>query len=138
MGQGGWARRHREKTSLTRRRLLQMAGLAGTSLAVPSVRGARAAEGANPKGKMVLAWHTNIAARWLDPQQYEGAATPYNFMMPLQSIGIRSKLQVMERGAFHKQVQRPTIPRNGKTWPTRSSARSWRTTTSCRCTAIPS
>ena len=116
MGQGGWARRHREKTSLTRRRLLQMAGLAGTSLAMPSVRGAHAAEGANAKGKMVLAWHSNIAARWLDPQQYEGAATPYNFMMALQSIGIRSKLQVMERGAFRKQVQHvPCLLRSGGT-----------------------
>ena len=32
-------------------------------------------------GKMVLAWHTNIAARWLDPQQHDGTASPDNFLM---------------------------------------------------------
>jgi peptide/nickel transport system substrate-binding protein len=34
-----------------------------------------------PAGKMVLAWHTNIAARWLDPQQHDGTASPDNFLM---------------------------------------------------------
>ncbi len=29
---------------------------------------------------MVLAWHTNIAPRWLDPQQHDGGATPDNFL----------------------------------------------------------
>ena len=33
-----------------------------------------------PKGKMMLAWHTNIAPRWLDPQQHDGTATPDNFL----------------------------------------------------------
>ena len=36
-----------------------------------------------PAGKMVLAWHTNIAARWLDPQQHDGTASPDNFLMAL-------------------------------------------------------
>ena len=30
---------------------------------------------------MTLAWHTNIAPRWLDPQQHDGTATPDNFLM---------------------------------------------------------
>jgi peptide/nickel transport system substrate-binding protein len=38
---------------------------------------------AEPAGKMVLAWHTNIAARWLDPQQHDGTASPDNFLMAL-------------------------------------------------------
>ena len=81
MGQGGRARRHREKTSLTRRTVLRTAALATGALAPPFACHVRAATTVAPQGKMVLAWHTNIAARWLDPQQYEGAATPYNFTM---------------------------------------------------------
>ena len=36
-----------------------------------------------PAGKLTLAWHTNIAARWLDPQQHDGTASPDNFLMAL-------------------------------------------------------
>ena len=50
--------------------------MATTALATPFVRGARAAAEVVPKGKMMLAWHTNIASRWLDPQQHDGTATP--------------------------------------------------------------
>ena len=32
---------------------------------------------------MVLGWHTNIASRWLDPQQHDGTATPDNFIQVL-------------------------------------------------------
>ena len=32
---------------------------------------------------MVLAWHTNIASRWLDPQQHDGTASPDNFLFAL-------------------------------------------------------
>ena len=32
---------------------------------------------------MTLAWHTNIAPRWLDPQQHDGTATPDNFLIAL-------------------------------------------------------
>src|SRR5438105_1184004 len=28
-----------------------------------------------PKGKVVLAWHTNMASKWLDPQEHDGTAT---------------------------------------------------------------
>ena len=51
------------KTTLTRRTVLRTAALATTALATPFVRNARAAAAVVPKGKMVLAWHTNIAAR---------------------------------------------------------------------------
>ncbi len=64
---------------LTRRRVLQTAALAAGGLAAPLVRRAGAAE--SPcEGGMVLAWHTNIAPRWLDPQQHDGGATPDNFL----------------------------------------------------------
>ena len=43
----------------------------------------RAIAEAKPAGKMVLAWHTNVAARWLDPQQHDGTASPDNFLMAL-------------------------------------------------------
>ena len=36
-----------------------------------------------PQGKLTLAWHTNIAPRWLDPQQHDGTASPDNFLMAL-------------------------------------------------------
>jgi peptide/nickel transport system substrate-binding protein len=41
------------------------------------------AEPVVPKGKLVVAWHTNIAARWLDPQQHDGTASPDNFLNAL-------------------------------------------------------
>ena len=67
---------------LTRRRALQMAAIAAGGLAAPAVRRA-AAETATAQRGMVLAWHTNIAARWLDPQQHDGTATPDNFLNAL-------------------------------------------------------
>ena len=67
---------------LTRRRALQMAAVAAGGLAAPALRRA-VAEAGTPNGKMVLAWHTNIAARWLDPQRHDGTATPDNFLNAL-------------------------------------------------------
>jgi hypothetical protein len=72
---------------LTRRRALQMAAVAAGGLAAPALRRA-VAEAGTPNGKMVLAWHTNIAARWLDPQQHDGTATPDNFLNALHD-GLR-------------------------------------------------
>ena len=60
---------------LTRRQALQMAAIAAGGLAAPAVRRA-VAEAVTPTGRIVLAWHTNIAGRWLDPQQHDGTATP--------------------------------------------------------------
>ena len=56
-----------ETPKLTRRAVLRSATLATTALALPFVRGTHAAEKVVPGGSMVLAWHTNIAPRWLDP-----------------------------------------------------------------------
>src|SRR5262244_781690 len=77
-----------ERTKLTRRAVLQRA--AAATAAMPFVRGARAAEKVVPKGKMVLAWHTNIAPRWLDPQQHDGGATPDNFLNVLHDALIKN------------------------------------------------
>ncbi len=63
----------------TRRAVLGSAAVAG-ALALPFVARARAAGDAAPNGAMTLAWHTNIAPRWLDPQQHDGGATPDNFL----------------------------------------------------------
>jgi peptide/nickel transport system substrate-binding protein len=79
-----------EKTTLTRRTVLRTATLATTALATPFVRSTRAAAAVVPKGKIVLAWHTNIAARWLDPQQHDGTASPDNFLMALQDALIKN------------------------------------------------
>jgi peptide/nickel transport system substrate-binding protein len=67
---------------LTRRQALQMAAIAAGGLAAPAVRRA-VAEAVTPTGRIVLAWHTNIAGRWLDPQQHDGTATPDNFINAL-------------------------------------------------------
>jgi peptide/nickel transport system substrate-binding protein len=80
------------RTLLTRRTVLRTA-LATTALVAPFVRGARAAT-VVPKGKMVLAWHTNIAARWLDPQQHDGTASPDNFIFALQDALIKNFREV--------------------------------------------
>src|SRR6185503_17177091 len=70
--------------SLTRRRVMQVAALAAGGVAMPFVRAAGAAAGrVVPKGKMTLAWHTNIASRWLDPQQHDGTASPDNFLFAI-------------------------------------------------------
>ena len=55
------------------------AALAGIASPLRSARAAQVV----PDGKMVLAWHTNIAARWLDPQEHDGTASPDNFLMAL-------------------------------------------------------
>ena len=77
----------RRSTTLTRRTVLRTAA---TTLAMPFVRGARAAVGVVPSGRMVLAWHTNIAARWLDPQQHHGGATPDNFLNAVHDAVIKN------------------------------------------------
>ena len=71
-------------TKLTRRSVLATAAFGATALSLPFVRGVRAAAGGvQPKGRMTLAWHTNIASRWLDPQQHDGTASPDNFLFAL-------------------------------------------------------
>lgn len=79
---------------LTRRTILRSAALATTSLAAPSVRGLRAQPRVAPRGKMTLAWHTNIAARWLDPQQHDGTASPDNFTFALHDALIKNFREV--------------------------------------------
>ena len=76
---------------LTRRRVLQTAALAASGLTIPLLRKAgAAAETVVPNGKMVLGWHTNIAPRWLDPQQHDGTATPDNFFNALHDALIKN------------------------------------------------
>ena len=100
--------------TLTRRMVLRTA--AAATIATPFVCSARAAAKVVPQGKMVLAWHTNIAARWLDPQQYEGAATPYNFTMALQDALIKNfreqrydHLALAERYEFAEDARSATF-----------------------------
>jgi ABC-type transport system substrate-binding protein len=83
-----------KKTTLTRRAVLRTGALATTALAMPFVRSSGAAGTVVPKGKMVLAWHTNITARWLDPQQHDGTASPDNFLMALHDALIKNFREV--------------------------------------------
>jgi hypothetical protein len=43
-----------------------------------------------PKGKLVLAWHTTMASKWLDPQEHDGTATPDNFLNALHDALIKN------------------------------------------------
>jgi peptide/nickel transport system substrate-binding protein len=72
-----------DRTRLTRRTVLRTA-IATTAFAAPFVRSAHAAAQVVPSGSMALAWHTNIAPRWLDPLQHDGGATPDNFLNVVQ------------------------------------------------------
>ena len=63
---------------------LTVAGLVGATGAL-----AQSAK-VEPKGKLTLAWHTNITARWLDPQHHDGTATPDNFLMALHDALIKN------------------------------------------------
>ena len=81
-----------KSTTLTRRRVLGAAAL--LTAASPFVRSVRSSPTVVPSGKMVLAWHTNIAARWLDPQQHDGTASPDNFLMALQDALIKNFREV--------------------------------------------
>src|SRR5438046_1845388 len=75
---------------LTRRAVLRTAALTTAALAMPFVRGPRADAAVVLKGKIVLAWHANIAARWLDPQQHDGTASGDNFLMALNDALIKN------------------------------------------------
>src|SRR5437764_10373334 len=74
---------------LTRRRVLETAVLGTAAFGMPALGGSRVAEAA-ASGKLVLAWHTNIAARWLDPQQHDGTASPDNFLMAVHDALIKN------------------------------------------------
>jgi peptide/nickel transport system substrate-binding protein len=78
------------QTTPTRRTLLRTAALATTALAAPFVRVAQATTKPATGGSMVLAWHTNIATRWLDPQQHDGGATPDNFLNAVHDALIKN------------------------------------------------
>jgi peptide/nickel transport system substrate-binding protein len=80
------------RTALGRRGVLAGGAAAMAGIAAP-VGVARAANTA-PTGKLTLAWHTNIAARWLDPQQHDGTASPDNFMMALHDSLIKNFREV--------------------------------------------
>ncbi len=70
-----------------------LAGAAAAFAGMTSAGTARAAQ-IMPQGKLTLAWHTNIAARWLDPQQHDGTASPDNFLMALHDGLIKNFREV--------------------------------------------
>ena len=69
------------RLALGRRGVLAGGAAALAGIAAPA--GVARAAPVVPEGKMVLAWHTNIASRWLDPQQHDGTASPDNFLNAL-------------------------------------------------------
>ena len=48
-----------------------------------------------PKGKIVLAWHTNMASKWLDPQEHDRTATPDNFLNALHDALIKNSRETL-------------------------------------------
>src|SRR5437870_1299618 len=61
--------------------------IAAASTAIPFSSPA----GAAAKGKLVLAWHTGLAPRWLDPQEHDGTATPDNFITAIHDALIKNQ-----------------------------------------------
>ena len=101
------------KAMLTRRGLLRNA--AAGAVAAPFISPIAAAT-PRPEGRMVLAWHTNIAPRWLDPQQHDGGATPDNFLNILQDALIKNfrarkfdHLALAERYEFDEDARSATF-----------------------------
>ena len=77
-----------KRVTLGRRGVMAGGAAALAGIASPFV--ASRAETVAPAGKMTLAWHTNIAARWLDPQQHDGTASPDNFLNALHDALIKN------------------------------------------------
>ena len=70
------------------------------------------------------AWHTNIAARWLDPQQHDGTASPDNFLMALHDGLIKNfrderydHLALAEKYEFAEDAKSATFGSNTLTEP---------------------
>src|SRR5262249_43748052 len=104
-----------EQTTPTRRTLLRSAA-ATTALAAPFLRSIHAAARVGPSGSLVLAWPTNIAARWLDPQQHDGGATPDNFLNAAHDALIKNfrdqlydHLALVERYDFAEDAKSATF-----------------------------
>jgi len=123
-----------ETTTLTRRTVLRTTALA-TTLATPFVRGAYAAAQVVPSGSMVLAWHTNIAPRWLDLQQHDGGATPDNFLNVLHDALIKNfrdelydHVALAERYEFAEDARSATLWLRPGTSSSTMMPRSHRTT----------
>ena len=96
------------QTTPTRRTLLRTAALATTALAAPFVRVAQATTKPATGGSMVLAWHTNIATRWLDPQQHDGGATPDNFLNAVHDALIKNFREELYNHPALAEHARPT------------------------------
>src|SRR3989442_8599059 len=83
--------------------------LATASTLMPFSSPARAAA----KGKLVLAWHAGFAARWLDPQEHDGTATPDNFFTAIHDALIKNQgTQLYDHPAL---AERFTIASDAKT-----------------------
>src|SRR6266508_1215193 len=69
--------------------------LFGGAVAVAAATAAADSAKVVPKGKMTLAWHVNIATRWLDPQEHDGTATTDNFMTAIHDALIKNQGTVL-------------------------------------------
>ncbi len=94
---------------LIRRRVLQTAAVTASRLITgPLVRAVGAAGVAVSTGKMMLAWQTNLARRWLDPLQHDGGATPNNFLNAVDDVLIKNfdHLALADRFIFAEDAKR--------------------------------
>src|SRR5882724_10750147 len=69
--------------------------LVGGAVAVAAAIAAADSAKVVPKGKMTLAWHVNIATRWLDPQEHDGTATTDNFTTAIHDALIKNQGTVL-------------------------------------------
>ena len=84
---------------------------------------------------MMLAWHTNIAPRWLDLQQHDGGATPDNFLNVLHDALIKNSrdelydhVALAERYEFAEDARSATLWLRPGTSSSTMMPRSHRTT----------
>src|SRR5262252_2194636 len=72
------------------RRTVELLGMMLVVLLAGTMQAGAQAAKVVPKGQIVLAWHTNMASKWLDPQEHDGTATTDNFLNALHDALIKN------------------------------------------------
>jgi len=72
------------------RRIVELLGMVLVLLLAGKMQAGAQTAKVVPKGKIVLAWHTTMASKWLDPQEHDGTATTDNFLNALHDALIKN------------------------------------------------
>ncbi|GIX49116.1 MAG: hypothetical protein KatS3mg131_3327 [Candidatus Tectimicrobiota bacterium] len=69
-----------------------------------------------PRGRVVLGWHTGISSAWLDPQEQPAMLTPTNFQYAVHDALIKN---------YHGQIAQPALAERWEMAPDFRSATFW-------------